>query len=231
MASRINTKCAELYAEDLLIMHQQPPRPFQEAESPDAEPSNLRLSEALRFSKAGSMIGRPPVTTHTAASAQLPARSSQATVIQESQQENAGPSSGPSVPQGGGQKISTVRLSQAHQALAAQPLQALEQQPDELWSAAAHLQAVEMLLDAAQHGPSSPQVALQHVQSISLLCQSCMASLTGVQRAGKAAAPLQSIQSLCQSATEASLQQAHSQHALWVSLRLLCRTVSNSFDT
>lgn len=217
-------------------MHQQPPRPHLEADSPDVESSNLRASEALRFSKTGSMIGRPPVTTHTAATvvtgaAQTPARSSQATVIQETQQEGAGLSSGPSVMQGGGQKASMVRLSHAHQGPAAQPLPALQQQPDEQWSAAAHLQAVEMLLDVAQHTPSSPPIALQHVQSISLLCQSCMASLTDIQRASKAAAPLQSIQSLCQSATEASLQQPHAQRALWVSLRLLCRTISSTFDT
>ena len=214
-------------------MHQQPPRPHQEAGSPDAEPSDPRASEALRFSKAGSMIGRPPVTTHTAATAtaQLPARSSQAMVTQELQQEGAGTSSGPSIVQGGGQQVSMVQHAHAHQAPAAQPLPALQQQSDQLWSAAAHLQAVEMLLDAAQQTPSSPPVALQHVQSISLLCQSCMASLTGVQRASKAAAPLQSMQSLCQSATEASLQQPHAQHALWVSLRLLCRTVSSTFDT
>ena len=217
-------------------MHQQPPRPHHEADAPDAEPSNVSKGGAteLRFSKAGSMIGRPPVTAHIAAvggSPQLPARSSQATVIQASpspaQQESTGLSSGPS----GGQNMSMVRSSQAHQASAALPLQAVEQQQSsELWSAAAHLQAVEMLLDAAQHTPSSPQVALHHAQSISLLCQFCMASLTGVQRAMKAVAPLQSMQSLCLSATEASLQQPQAQHALWVSLRLLCRTVSSTFD-
>ena len=222
-------------------MHQQPPRPHHEADAPDAEPSNMSKGGAteLRFFKAGSMIGRPPVTTHVAAaggSAQLPARLSHATVTQESpsdspaQQESIGLSSGPSNLQGGGQNMSMVRFSQAHQASAAQPLQAVEQQQsNELWSAAAHLQAIEMLLDAAQHTPSSPQVALQHAQSISLLCQSCIASLTGIQSANKAVAPLQSMQSLCQSATVASLQQSHG-IALWVSLRLLCRTVSSTFD-
>ena len=220
-------------------MHQKPPRPHHEADAPDAEPSNVSKGGAteLRFSKAGSMIGRPPVTTHTAAAggAQLPARSSHATVIQASpspaQQESTGLASGPSNLQGGGQNVSMVRFSQAHQVSAAQALQAVEQQPSsELWSAAAHLQAVDMLLDAAQHTPSSPQVALQHAQSISLLCMSCLTSLTGLQRASKAVAPLQSMLSLCQSATEASLQQSHAQHALWVSLRLLCRTVSSNFD-
>lgn len=219
-------------------MHLQPPRPHQEADAPDAEASNLSkggASEALRFSKAGSMIGRPPVMTHTAATAaaQLPARSSLAMVIQESPspaQQEPGLSSGPSVPHSGGQNVSIVRFPHAHQASVDQPLQALEQQSNKLWSAAAHLQAVEMLLDAAQHTPSSPQVALQHLQSISMLCQSCLASLTAIQRASKAAAPLQSMQSMCQSATEASLQQPHVQHALWISLRLLCRTVSSNFD-
>lgn len=219
-------------------MHQQPPRPHREADGPDAEPSNVSRGGAaepqgLRFSKAGSMIGRPPVTTQAAAP-QLPARLSQATVLQEApspaQQESIGVSAGPSNLQGGGQNLSMVRFSsQPHSA--AQPPQAVEQQQsNELWSAAAHLQAVEMLLDVARQTPSSPQVALQHVQSISLLCQACMASLTGVQGASKATAPLQSMQSLCQSATEASLQQAHAQHALWVSLRLLCRTVRSTFD-
>ena len=220
-------------------MHQQPPRPHHEADAPDAEPSNVSKGGAteVRFSKAGSMIGRPPVTTHIAAggSPQLPARSSQATVFQAppspAQQESTGLSSAPSDLQSGGQNMPMVRFSQAHQASAAQPLQAIEQQQSsELWSAAAHLRAVEMLLDAAQHTPSSPQVALHHAQSISLLCQSCMASLTGVQRASKAVAPLQSMQSLCLSATEASLQQPQAQHALWVSLRLLCRTVSSTLD-
>lgn len=210
-------------------MHQQPPRPHREADAPDAEPSNVSKGGApepqgLRFSKAGSMIGRPPVTTQAAAP-QLPARSSQATVLPQP----LSPAPQESNPQGGGQNMSMVRFSQPHSA--PQPLQAVEQQQsDELWSAAAHLQAIEMLLDVARHTPSSPQVALQHLQSISLLCQACMASLTGVQGASKATAPLQSMQSLCQSATEASLQQAHAQHALWVSLRLLCRTVSSSFN-
>lgn len=227
--------CAEL-AEDLHIMHQQPPRPHREAEAPDAEPSNVSKGGAaepqgLRFSKAGSMIGRPPVTAQAAAP-QLPARLSQATVVQElpspAQQEGTGLAAGPSNVQGGGQNMSMVRFSQPHSP--SQPLQAVEQQQsNELWSAAAHLQAIEMLLDVARHTPSSPQVALQHAQSISLLCQACMASLTGVQGASKATAPLQSMQSLCQSATEASLQQAHAQYALWVSLRLLCRTVSSTF--
>lgn len=217
-------------------MHQQPPRPPHEADAPYAEPSSVsKGATELRFSKAGSMIGRPPVTPHIVAaggSAQLPARLSHATVTQESpspaQQESIGLSPGPSNLQGGGQNMSMVRFSQAHQTSAAQPLQAVEQQQsNELWSAAAHLQAIEMLLDAAQYTPSSPQVALQHAQSISLLCQSCMASLTGTQSANKAVAPLQSMQSLCQSATEGSLQQSP---ALWVSLRLLCRTVSSTFD-
>ena len=223
-------------------MHQQPPRPHHEADAPDAEPASVSKGGAtdLLFSKPGSTSGRRPGTTHIAAaggSAQLPARSSQATQIQASpspaQQESTGLASGPSNLQGGGQNMSMVRFSQAHQseASAAQPAQAVEQQQsNELWSAAAHLQAVEMLLDAVQHTPSSPQVALQHAQSISLLCKSCVASLTGLQRASNAVAPLQSMLSLCQSATEASLQQSHAQHALWVSLRLLCRTVSSTFD-
>ncbi|KAL0042783.1 hypothetical protein WJX79_011021 [Trebouxia sp. C0005] len=66
--------------EDLRIMHQQPPRAHQDADAVESEsgsPSKPGLLDALRYSKAGSMIGRPP---HSAAAPQgfenkAPARS------------------------------------------------------------------------------------------------------------------------------------------------------------
>ncbi len=226
-------------AEDLRIMHQQPPRAHQDADAGESEPgspSKPGLLDALRYSKAGSMIGRPPAMAHSAAAPpglenKAPARSPlslthEAPQLSAQQEGSLLTAAAPSL-QVDGHGLSVVRFPPIDQAVPVQPMQATDQQHQtaELWSASAHLQAVELLLDAAQNTSSSPQVALQHLQSISLLCQSCMASLSGVQAAGRAAAPLQSMRSMCDSATEAGLQQAHAQHALWVSLRLLCRTV------
>ncbi len=214
-------------------MHQQPPRAHQDADAVENEPgspSKPGLLDALRYSKAGSMIGRPPIMAHSAAAPpglenKAPARSPlslthEAPQLAAQQEGSLLAAAAPSL------QIDGHGLS-VDQAVPVQPMQATDQQHQtaELWSASAHLQAVELLLDAAQNTSSSPQVALQHLQSISLLCQSCMVSLSGVQAAGRAAAPLQSMRSMCDSATEAGLQQAHAQHALWVSLRLLCRTV------
>ncbi|DBA93880.1 TPA: hypothetical protein ACH3X3_013925 [Trebouxia sp. C0006] len=225
--------------EDLRIMHQQPPRAHQDADAGESEPgspSKPGLLDALRYSKAGSMIGRPPVMAHFAAAPpglenKAPARSPlslthEAPQLSAQQEGSLLTAAAPSL-QDDGHGLSVVRFPPIDQAVPVQPMQATDQQHQtaELWSASAHLQAVELLLDAAQNTSSSPQVALQHLQSISLLCQSCMASLSGVQAAGRAAAPLQSMRSMCDSAAEAGLQQAHAQHALWVSLRLLCRTV------
>ena len=226
-------------AEDLRIMHQQPPRAHQDAgavENEPGSPSKPGLLDALRYSKAGSMIGQPPTIAHSAAvppglEGKAPARSPlslthEAPSLAVQQEGSLLAAAAPSL-QIDGHGLSVVRFPPVNQAVPVQPVQATDQQHQsaELWSASAHLQAVELLLDAAQNTSSSPQVALQHLQSISLLCQSCMASLSGVQAAGRAAAPLQSMRSMCDSAAEAGLQQAHAQHALWVSLRLLCRTV------
>jgi len=228
-------------AEDLRIMHQQPPRAHQDADAVESEPGSpskpgLLESLALRYSKAGSMIGRPPVMAHSAAAApglenKAPARlplslTHEAPQLAAQQEGSSLAAAAPSL-QIDGHGLSVVRFPPIDQAAPVLPMRATDQQHQtaELWSASAHLQAVELLLDAAQNTSSSPQVALQHLQSISLLCQSCMVSLSGVQAAGRAAAPLQSMRSMCDSATEAGLQQAHAQHALWVSLRLLCRTV------
>ncbi len=228
-------------------MHQQPPRPHQDAdvvEPEPASPSRPGPLDALRYSKAGSMIGRPPLTVHAASAGpdrpgqdnQPPARSPLSLTLQTPQlaTQQVGSMLSPAAPSllVGGPGMSTVRFPDIDQAAGATPVQApAQQQSNGLWSASAHLQAVELLLDAAQHTSSSPQVALQHLQSISLLCQSCRASLSSVQAAGRAAAPLQSMQSICDSATETALQQAHAQHALWVSLRLLCRTVAQAFES
>lgn len=217
-------------------MHQQPPRAHQDADAVESEPgspSKPGLLDALRYSKAGSMIGRPP---HSAAAPpgfenKAPARSPlslthEAPQLAARQEGSLIAAAAPSL-QIERHGLSVVRFPPVDQAVPVQPMQATAQQHQttELWSASAHLQAVELLLDAAQNTSSSPQVAMQHLQSISLLCQSCMVSLSGVQAADRAAAPLQSMRSMCDSATEAGLQQAHAQHALWMSLRLLCRTV------
>ena len=219
-------------------MHQQPPRPHQGADAMEAEQSaasKVGALDALRFSKAGSMIGRPAAAAHATTATQdnrLPARTSQATLTHESPAQQEGAAPGAAASQGAAQRTSVVRFPHEDQVVALQSPPAAEQhQLDDWWSAAAHLQAVEMLLNAAQHVPSSPQVALQHLQSISLLCQSCVASLAGVPGARTVAAPLHSMQIMCASATETSLQQPHAQHALWVSLRLLCRTVNSTFDS
>ena len=222
-------------------MHQQPPRPHQEGDGLEIEPSapsKVGPLDPLRFSKAGSMIGRPPIAVHATTAGQdnrLPARTSLAVMNHESQppaQQEGTATFGASALQGAGQNTSVVRFPQVDQAPAYQAPAAPEQQrPNEWRNASAHLQAVDMLIDIAQRTPSSPQVALQHLQSISLLCQSCIAALAGIPGANKAAAPLQSMQSMCQSASEASLQQPHAQHAIWVSLKLLCRLVNSTFDT
>lgn len=219
-------------------MHQQPPRPHQEGDGVETEPSSPSRPgplDALRYSKAGSMIGHPPLPLsatatpeHLGSDSKLPAR------FQVAAQQQEGSILEPVMAQVEGHGLSSVvRFPPIDQTATALPVQAQDQQvqSNELWSASAHLQAVELLLDAAQHTPSSPQLALQHLQSISLLCQSCMGCLSSVQAAGRAAAPLQSMQSMCDSATEEALKQAHAQHALWVSLRLLCRTVVQALSS
>ena len=218
-------------------MHQQPPRPHQEGDAVEAEPSSPSRPgtlDALRYSKAGSMIGHPllPLSAtatpeHPGLESKLPAR------FQVAAQQQEGSILEPVTAQGEGHGVSLVRFPPTDQTATALPVQAQDQQlqSNELWSASAHLQAVELLLDAAQHTSSSPQLAVQHLQSISLLCQSCMGCLSSVQAAGRAAAPLQSMQSMCDSATEEALKQAHAQHALWVSLRLLCRTVVQALNS
>ena len=222
-------------------MHQQPPRPHQDADGLEAEPSapsKMGPLDALRFSKAGSMIGRPPVAVHATTAGQdnrLPAHTSLAATNHESQpqgQQEGTAAFGTSPLQVAGHTMSVVRFPHDDQVPANHAPAASEQQrSNEWWNASAHLQAVDMLIDVAQHTPGSPQVALQLSQSISLLCQSCIASLAGIPGASKAAALLQSMQSICQTAIEASLQQPQALAALWVSLRLLCRTVKSTFDS
>ena len=223
-------------------MHQQPPRPRQETEAIEAEPSTVsRPGDAARHSKAGSMIGRPPLLTHAAQvesdrsgqEGKLPARSMTSHTSPVMVQQEGLPLSLAAPVGGHGQGLPMTRFA-GGQAFApsGQPSAQQSQWSVVMSDAAAHVQAVQLLLEAAQQTSNHPAMALQHLQSVSLLCQSCLANMPSGQTNSRAAvAAMQSIQSICETATEESLAQPHAQHALWVSLRQLCRTIAQPLES
>lgn len=226
-------------------MHQQPPKPHQdmhlgelEAAGPSSRP--LGADSPPRTSRPGSIVGHlhPPSPSQDLlgphpARVQLDSAVPRASLHQQAAQQHgsiaetvAGMSNAAGL-QTGRHAASVVQFPPSQQIMAAPEVQHLTiMQPPE-WSAAAHLQAIDLLLQAAQAAPGNAQVALQHLQSISMLCQACMVFVTGAGGTSQAAAPLQSMQSLCSLATAESLQQPHAQAAMWLSLRLLFGQVSD----
>lgn len=227
-------------------MHQQPPRPHQDMHLVEAEAAgpSTRLpapEAAPRASRPGSIVGRlhPPGSAPTPSGPQQPkllldTANPKASLHQQAAQQQSitGEVVGMSdaaVLQSAGQQASLVRFPQLEQTSAAVQQPAVAQSQE--WSAAAHVQAIDLLLQAAQAAPGNVQVALQHLLSIRMLCQACMTSVTGIQGMSRAAAPLQSMQSLCSLATAESLQQRHAQEAMWLSLRLLFGQISDILST
>ena len=237
--------CAWLDAEDLHIMHQQPPRPHQDMHLTELEaagPSTRAgLESPARTSRPGSIVGRlhppspnpdPPGGPHLSkllpdTAAPKPSIHQQAAQQQRAVTETADMMMVAAMPQAAGHAASVVRFPQIEQTMAAPAVQqaAVVQSPQ--WSAVAHVNALDLLLQAAQAMPGNAQVALQHLQSIRMLCHACMGCVVGVEGMSRAAAPLQSMQCLCSLATAASLQQPHAQEAMWLSLRLLHGQVSD----
>lgn len=232
-------------AEDLRIMHQQPPKPHQDisiVELESAGPSGKLHSLEVnpRTPRPGSIVGRLPQRSSTLDPSPLrhstldPAIPRQSKLLLEpgthSQPKQHQQSDELEAPgQQAAPRASVVRFPQAEQQTSAEQVQQSVQQSQTQpsWSASAHVQAVELLLQAAQSTHGSAQIALQHLQSIAMLCQACMSTLSEAEGKSKAVAPLQSMQSMCSSATLLSMQQPHAQDAMWLSLRLLCQQVGD----
>ena len=198
------------------------------------------LEAPPRASRPGSIVGRlhPPSSASPTSGPQQPklllntaapkASLHQQAAQQQSITEIVGVSDA-AVLQSAGHHASLVRFPQLEQTSSAVQPPGVAQSQE--WSAAAHVQAIDLLLQAAQAAPGNVQVALQHLLSIRMLCQACMTSVTGIQGMSRAAAPLQSMQSLCSLATAESLQQRHAQEAMWLSLRLLFGQISDILST
>lgn len=224
-------------------MHQQPPRPHQDMhliELEAAGPSTRAgLESPPRTSRPGGIVGRlhppspnpdPPGGPHLSkllpdTAAPKPSIHQQAAQQHRAVAETADMMTVAAMPQAAGHAASVVRFPQIEQTMAAVQQAAVVPSPQ--WSAVAHVNALDLLLQAAQAMPGNAQVALQHLQSIRMLCHACMECVAVVEGMSRAAAPLQSMQSLCSLATAASLQQPHGQEAMWLSLRLLHGQVSD----
>ena len=227
-------------------MHQQPPKPHPDVsivELESAGPSGRLHSLEVnpRTPRPGNSVGRLPQRSstldpsplrHSALDPSIPRHSK--LLLEPGTHSQPKQHQPPDELEAPGQQAAppalVVRFPQAEQHTVAEPVQHPVQQPQmqPSWTASAHVQAIELLLQCAQSTHSNSQIALQHLQSIAMLCQACMSTLSEAEGKSRAAAPLQSMQSICSSATLTSLQQPHAQDAMWLSLRLLCEQVSNT---
>ncbi|KAK9808775.1 hypothetical protein WJX72_003363 [[Myrmecia] bisecta] len=213
---------ASLVQGDLHIMHQQPPPALRITTSSELPTSHTRklsqmLPESLqRMSRRFTRMARSPRSTGEPADG---ARNGGPPAAASSSYRQAPSLQTHSLP-----AARLLRPSSSNRSRITNDEDGSET-GSQAASVAGHLQAVQLLCQAAEGENVAAEAALQHMQSIGLLCRTC---LRGMPPNTPAAAALQSLSALSSSAGLAGLQQPATKKALLRSLHVLAASAEEA---